>query len=283
MAWSLQKVPELSDEQFQKWRKLLEDRAGICLSDQQRTFLQTHVSMRMREKGFENFEDYYDSIVDGLAGKLEWSLLIDGLVVQETQFFRHPDSYTYVEAFLNTRLNHSTSESFDVWSVGCSSGEEPYSLAMLINNVYQTRDLPSKYAISCTDISRAALTLGRTGLYNSRKVDLVDVENRSKYFSLIDQGQYQICKTLSDRICFSQGNVLKINEMPKLKVDLIYCQNLLVYFRRELRENVLNAFVDRLKPGGTIVIGLGELVGWEHPSIVRVRNDAVQAYLRREQ
>lgn len=283
MAWSLQKVPELSDEQFQKWRKLLEDRAGICLSDQQRTFLQTHVSMRMREKGFENFEDYYDSIVDGLAGKLEWSLLIDGLVVQETQFFRHPDSYTYVEAFLNTRLNHSTSESFDVWSVGCSSGEEPYSLAMLINNVYQTRDLPSKYAISCTDISRAALTLGRTGLYSSRKVDLVDVENRSKYFSLIDQGQYQICKTLSDRICFSQGNVLKINEMPKLKVDLIYCQNLLVYFRRELRENVLNAFVDRLKPGGTIVIGLGELVGWEHPSIVRVRNDAVQAYLRREQ
>lgn len=280
MVWSLRKVPDLSDEQFAKWRKLLEERAGICLNDHQRTFLQTHVSMRMREMGFETFSDYYDCVVDGLAGKLEWSLLIDGLVVQETQFFRHPESFDYVNSYLKQHLQAKTNNSvFDVWSVGCSSGEEPYSLAMLIHSVYEGAGLEAKYAISCTDISRAALLMGRTGIYNDRKLQLVNDEYRHRYFKAVDENQFQISPTLTDRICFSQGNVVKIKEMPKVKVNLIYCQNLLVYFRRVLREQIMDAFAERLKPGGIIVVGLGEVVGWTHPRVKRVQMDAVQAYI----
>lgn len=282
MIWSLQSVPELSDEQFALWSKLLEERAGVYLSDQQRTFLQTQVSMRMRELGFDDFGEYYRRVVDGVAGMVEWSLLIDRLVVNETRFFRHRASIEFVGRRVVEFLGQPQGNGkFDLWSVGCSSGEEPYSLAMVMNDAYHMAGLEPRYAITGTDISRAALSLARAGVYNARKVGLVEDKYRLRYFDAVGQNQYQVSSVLRDRICFNQGNVLNINEMPSIKVDAIFCQNLLVYFRRWLREQILNAFVARLNPGGLLVIGTGEVVDWAHPDMKRVTIDAVQAYVHK--
>lgn len=281
MVWSLQSVPVLSDAQFALWSKLLEERAGIYLSEQQKIFLQTQVSMRMRELGFSDYGDYYSRVVDGVAGLVEWALLVDRLVVNETSFFRHRPSIDFVGRQLANHLLQAPAgnTSFDLWSVGCSSGEEPYSLAMVMNDSYQTAGLEPRYAITGTDISRAALGVARAGVYNERKLRLVEEHFRQRYFVPLADNQFQISSLLRDRICFNQGNVLKINEMPIIKVDAIFCQNLLVYFRRWLREQILNAFVARLKSGGILVIGMGEVVDWAHPEMKRVTVDAVQAYV----
>lgn len=282
MVWSLQSVPVLSDTQFAQWSKLLEERAGIYLSEQQKVFLQTQVAMRMRELGYNDYGDYYSCVVDGVAGMVEWALLVDRLVVNETRFFRHRPSIDFVGREVATRLQRSPgSAAYDLWSVGCSSGEEPYSLAMVMNDAYQNAGLEPRYAITGTDISRAALCVARAGVYGERKVGLVDNHFRQRYFHQVGESQYQISSLLRDRICFNQGNVLNINEMPIIKVDAIFCQNLLVYFRRWLREQILNAFVARLKPGGILVIGLGEVVDWVHPDMKRVAVDAVQAYVHK--
>lgn len=282
MIWSLQAVPQLSDAQFARWSKLLEERAGIYLTDQQRTFLQTQVSMRMRELGFTDYGDYYRRVIDGVAGMVEWSLLIDRLVVKETSFFRHHASIDYVGKVLLQHLGESANQhDFDVWSVGCATGEEPYSLAMVINDGYQMAGTEPRFGITATDISRAALSLARTGVYGERKLERLPDNYKSRYFSPVATGQYQVSHELRDRICFNQGNVLNINEMPIIKVDVIYCQNLLVYFRRWLREQILNAFVERLKPGGILIIGLGEVVDWSHPNLKRVPVDTLQAYVHK--
>lgn len=283
MVWSLQSVPVLSDAQFALWSKLLEERAGIYLSEQQRVFLQTQVSMRMRELGFSDYGDYYNRVVDGVAGMVEWALLVDRLVVNETSFFRHRPSIDFVARQLVQHLQKvagsaSGNSSFDLWSVGCSTGEEPYSLAMVMNDAYQGAGLEPRYAITGTDISRAALGVARAGVYSARKLRLVDEHFRQRYFVPVADNQFQISSLLRDRMCFNQGNVLNINEMPIIQVDAIFCQNLLVYFRRWLREQILNAFVARLKPGGILVIGLGEVVDWVHPDMKRAAVDAVQAY-----
>lgn len=281
MVWSLQSVPVLSDAQFVLWSKLLEERAGIYLSDQQKIFLQTQVSMRMRELGCSDYGEYYSRVVDGVAGLVEWALLVDRLVVNETSFFRHRPSIDFVARQLAGHLRQASvgNTSFDLWSVGCSSGEEPYSLAMVMNDAYQSDGLEPRYAITGTDISRAALGVARAGVYNARKVSMVDEHFRQRYFTPVADNQFQISSLLRDRICFNQGNVLNINEMPVIKVDAIFCQNLLVYFRRWLREQILNAFVARLKSGGILVIGMGEVVDWSHPDMKRVAVDAVQAYV----
>jgi type IV pilus assembly protein PilK len=280
MVWSLQSVPVLSDAQFALWSKLLEERAGIYLSDQQKIFLQTQVAMRMRELGYSDYGDYYRRIVDGVAGMLEWALLVDRLVINETSFFRHQASIDFVGNHVKTcLLNSPSSTNLDVWSVGCSSGEEPYSLAMVINDAYESAGIEPRYAITGTDISRAALSVAKGGVYGLRKVEQIEQPYRQRYFTRVGSEQYQVSSVLRDRMCFNQGNVLNINDMPVIKVDVVFCQNLLVYFRRWLREQILNAFVARLKPGGILVIGLGEVMDWVHPDMKRIAVDDVQVYV----
>ncbi len=292
MVWSLQVIPQLTDEHFGLWARLLEERAGIYLSEQQKTFLQTQVIQRMRELGVSDYGDYYHQVMDGVSGLVEWARLVDRLVVNETRFFRHRASIDFIGQALVKRMSDAFAklpdgetptdgpEHFDVWSVGCSSGEEPYSLAMVINDAYHMLGCEARFSITATDISRAALTVARAGIYNERKLTTVDKTFRQRYFTKVAEGQFRIASHLRERICFNQGNVLNINEMPTLKVDVIYCQNLLVYFRRWLREHILNAFVERLQPGGLLVIGTGEVVGWTHPDLRRAKSDEVQAYER---
>lgn len=282
MIWSLQAAPDLTDKQFDQWSKLLEERAGICLSDQQRIFLQTQVSMRMRELGQDDYSQYYNRVVDGVSGMMEWSMLIDRLVVKETSFFRHKPSVDYVRNYLQDRINNNKIErSFEIWSVGCSSGEEPYTLSMVINDTFELARLDPYYGIIATDISRAALTIARDGIYPQRKVEMIDPHFRQRYFKQQENGRYQIKPDLKSRICFNHANVLNINEMPTSDLDVIFCQNMLIYFRRWLRHEVMNAFVSRLRPGGILIIGLGEVVDWTHPDVNRVAVDQVQAYVRR--
>ncbi len=281
MVWSLQAAPDLTDQQFDQWSKLLEERAGICLGDAQRVFLQTQVSMRMRELGFSDYTHYFNRVVDGVSGLMEWAVLIDRLVVKETSFFRHRPSVLHVQKFLQDQINNKTlSGSFDVWSVGCSSGEEPYTLAMLMNETFELAQLESYYGIIASDISRAALGIARTGVYPERKVEMIDPPFRQRYFTPAEKGRYQISAELLDKVCFNQSNVLNINEFPTIKLDVVFCQNLLIYFRRGLRFDIMNAFVDRLKPGGILVCGLGEVVDWTNDNVRRVSAEEVQVYAR---
>ena len=237
--------------------------------------------MRMRELGLADFTSYYQLIIDGVAGMVEWSRLIDRLVVKETSFFRHPPSYDFVTRHLSGHLSQSQQHSYEVWSVGCSTGEEPYSLAMVLAEGFANAHLEPLFGITATDISRAALSLAKNAIYTERKMEFIAPHLREKYMGVVDEGRYQVASSLRERICFNQANLLDINDMPAVRVDLIYCQNLLVYFRRWLREKILNAFVQRLKPGGALVIGLGEVLDWSHPSMQRASYDAAQAYIHK--
>ena len=283
MIWSLQASEALSDKQFDQWSRLLEERAGICLSDQQRVFLQTQVSMRMRELGQDDYNQYYNRVVDGVTGMMEWSVLIDRLVVKETSFFRHKPSVDFVRNHLQDRINNQNIDGpFDVWSVGCSSGEEPYSLAMVINDAFDLAKLDAYYGIVATDISRAALTIAKEGIYPQRKVDLVDTPIRQRYFEPHENGRFVVSEELKSRVCFTQANILNISNLPSLHVDVIFCQNVLIYFRKWLRHSIMDAFAERLKPGGILVCGLGEVVDWTHPEITRIAADEVQVYQRKQ-
>lgn len=280
MVWSLQTSQELTDQQFAQWSRLLENRSGICLSDQQRIFLQTQVSMRMRELGQTDYSEYLNTVTNGIPGLMEWSILVDRLVVKETSFFRHIPSIEFIKNYVLGHLTqrHDSKESLEIWSVGCSSGEEPYTLAMILNDAFEYVKKQPYFGITATDISRAALVLAKAGQYNARKVEVMESHYSKRYFKKNAQDQYVVQPELSDRVCFNQGNILNINEMPNMQMDIIFCQNMLVYFRRWLRHEIMNAFVQRLKPGGILVIGLGEVVDWVHPKMQRMPADNVQAY-----
>jgi chemotaxis protein methyltransferase CheR/type IV pilus assembly protein PilK len=170
--------------------------------------------------------------------------------------------------------------SFDIWSVGCSTGEEPYTLAMIANDCFEDASLDSYWGVTGTDISMPALTYGRTGIYPKRKLDMLPGDEKQKYFESIDEIRYQVCKKLRSRVCFAHGNVIELKKLPVVKMDLISCHNMLIYFRRWRRRKILNALAERLKPNGVLIIGMGEIVDWEHPLLVQLEHPQVQAYRR---
>ncbi|MBK8188230.1 MAG: protein-glutamate O-methyltransferase CheR [Cellvibrio sp.] len=283
MAWSLRSLPSLSEEQFSQWGKLFEERTGIQIVFQQKPWLESQIFARMRELQYEQYDDYFAYVSNGIAGKLEWALLADKVAVKETSFFRHRDSIEYLRHYLQDKIyKNALSSSFDVWSIGCSTGEEPYSLSMVINDCFELASLNSYYGITGMDISQTALATARKARYSKRRMELVKPEEIKRYFVECADGSYEVVNKLRERICFTQINIINARQLPDVKVDVIFCQNLLVYFRRWLRRDLLNALVDRLKPGGLLILGLGEVVDWEHPNIQRTADDHVQAYLRVE-
>lgn len=282
MVWSLQTAPELSDLQFEQWNKLLEARTGIQVAPHQRSFLQIQLARRMRELGIKHYAQYYGEVSGGVHGMVEWSILVDRLVVKETSFFRHRDSTEFVRRFLQNRINNqSLRDSFEVWSLGCATGEEPYSLAMVINDCFELAGLDPYYGITATDISLPALQFAREGIYPKRKLEPIAAAEQARYFKAKEsvRESYQVTDKLRDRVCFSHGNVLKVADMPRVKMDVIFCQNVLIYFRRWRRREILNELATRLKPGGVLMIGLGEVVDWTHPNLQRIADERVQAYI----
>lgn len=274
-------MPDMEEEQFLRWQNLLEERTGMCLAPQRKSFLQTSLGIRMRELDCENYEDYYQRVTTGAGGAIEWATLSDRLTVQETRFFRDPDAMLYVKKYLlDTAKKQEQNQSVDIWSMGCSSGEEVYSLAMLADECLSP--LGIKFSVTGTDLSTVVLRKARQGIYPIRKLETLPVSYRQRYCSEVADQKYQVMPFLRDRTCFTQVNALNLDAFPVEGLSVIYCQNLLIYFRRWRRREILNALADRLIPGGILVIGLGEMVDWHHPKLFQIESNKLSIFVRRD-
>ena len=271
-------------EQFQLWQALLEDRTGMTLSDARKSFLETSLSIRMRELDFDDYEAYYEHLMAGTTESraMEWSILVDRLTVQETSFFRHQSSYALVEEYVQRFVaEQPDGANLDVWSVGCSTGEEAYSLAMLINEQLGDNARKMFFGITATDISLPTLAKARKGEYAARRALQVDPLLREKYFKPGESGQtVVVAPELKQHICFARLNVLDLGNAPMNNMDLIFCQNMLIYFRRWRKRQIVNRLAERLALGGMMILGPGEVTDWQHPDLERVHFADTLAFRR---
>ncbi len=280
-VWALQPLAEMSAAEFRDWQALLEERTGVVINEQRRSFLQANLSARMRELGVAEYAAYYRQVTQGPRGAVEWSTLMDRLTVQETRFFRHMPSFELLQRYLGERLEQGLGQPWALWSVGCSSGEEAYSLAICAAEVLRDSERPCHYGVTATDISLNALSKAREGFYAARKVEQLDVELRQRFFTQQDDGRYKVNPSLAAQVCCARLNVLELTKAPMTAMDVIFCQNLLIYFRRWRRREILNRLAERLAPGGLLVVGVGELVGWQHPDLIPVADERVLAFTRK--
>ena len=281
-GWTLKALPDMDEQQFSQWRELLEDRTGIFVTEQRKSYLQSSLTQRMRELECDDYQSYYERIISGPVGKIEWATLVDRLTVQETRFFRDPAAFEFVENFIEkNRARYDKRTPLDIWSVGCSSGEEVYSLAMLADDLLGEHDQSDAYTVTGTDISIPVLNKARTGRFGKRKVDLVPEYYQDHYFKKLNESEFQVAESVRNNTCFAQINVLELDRIAKTQRHVIYCQNLLIYFRRWRRQEILDQLVERLAPGGLLVIGMGEVVDWEHPLLEPVKGEQVAAFIKR--
>ncbi len=281
-GWVFKPQTEMDDKQFRQWQTLLESRTGMSLAENRKTFLQTNLGIRMREIGCATYQEYFDKVNSGTSGMIEWTTLVDRLTVQETRFYRDPDAYALLTEYVMTQpRDNLVKQSFEAWSVGCSTGEEPYTLAILLSECMSALGLNRYFGVTGTDISTPALEKAKAGIYNAAKLVTLSNELKDKYFTLREDKRYEISQALKSRVCFSRVNIVELSSAPIHGMNIIFCQNVLIYFRRWRRKEILNRLAERLVPGGMLILGQGEIVDWKHPLLQRVSSDKALAFIRR--
>lgn len=275
-------MPSMGDEEFVRWVDLLQRRTGVVVPPDRKTFLVTGLRMRMRETGYESFDTYLSQVLNGARGAIEWATLVDRLTVHETRFFRHTPSLELIsDEWLPQHVAAEGAGAVHAWSVGCATGEEAYSLAMSLDHKLRALDANKVYfGVTATDISNPALAVGRSGLYPRERLAELPEPFRSNYTQPEGKDSFQIVDTLRKRVGFATFNLLDVARAPLKKLDLIYCQNVLIYFARERRKALLDALADLLKPGGLLVLGPGEVLGFVNPQLTRIGGRQTLAYRR---
>lgn len=261
---------DMDDRQFSEWTTLLEHRIGLFIAPERRSFLASGIKTRMRETGCDDARQYYHRLMSGSTQAQEWSLLVDQLTVHETCFFRHDASMRLIQEQLIPAV-FARRDHLLAWSVGCATGEEAYSLAMMVDSSIRQLAEGHRYGVTGTDISLPSLRRARDGVYLMRRLKDIPVNFQQAYCTHNSGKRFQIDAGLRKRVCFSQLNIRDLQAAPMAKMDLVYCQNLLIYFDRVRRRQIMNDLCEFLRPGGMLVIGPGELLDWQHSNMEKVQ------------
>lgn len=273
-------MPELTRDQIGRWQRLLEAQTGINLAQHEHILREGLPSWLATLGPQADTEQFLRDSENRLALGVGRSL-VDYLAVKETRFYRNPAAYRAFSEYLLRRFRAGESrQTVDVWSAGCSTGEEVYTLTMVAAEMLQRAKAEAYIGVIGSDISSAALQVARGARYTARAISHLPAGLRQRYLLPAADGRFEVVPELRRRACFLQSNLLVRNCAPASAMDVIFCHNVLVYFRTWRQREVLNNLAQRLKPGGILLIGPGEASGWSHPALRRIVDGRVQVFMR---
>jgi chemotaxis protein methyltransferase CheR len=191
----------------------------------------------------------------------ELEKLFQYLTINVTEFFRNPSAFQYLEKKIFPRVlaEQNRHDTFEVWSAGCSSGEEPYSLAIALLRAKRKHRVPNPFHVLATDIDKPVLEKAREGVYSRESLKNLEQDDIREFFNQNEKG-YVVSNEVRDCITFRTSDILK--DKPGTMHGLIVCRNLLIYFSRENQEKVISGFSRNLSDGGYLMLGKAEtLIG----------------------
>jgi chemotaxis protein methyltransferase CheR len=245
----------LEDVAYQKMKKLLHETVGLDFNGYRDEYLKRRFAIRLRATGTHTYRRYVRYLQ---KNPCEYNLVIDNLVINYTTFFRDKDVYVYLEKTVLPRLFKSNE--VRIWSAGCATGEEPYSLAILIHKLLGTKLSSYKVKIYASDLDEDALDKAVKAEYSRKQLNGTDDALIGKYFSK-DGGSYQVKDSVKQLVSFEKHDLMK----PSLHngFDLILCRNVMIFFSRESQQLVHMHFHNALREGGYLVIGKAEVLSGE--------------------
>lgn len=255
LAW-LGPGPEVDDAAYARIAALLRSARGFDLSAYKDRCIRRRIAVRARARGCADGEAYAGLLVEDPA---EVDRLYAGLTITVSQFFRNASTFARIEAVVLPRLFEQAGPAgLRIWSVGCASGEEPYSLAILLLERFGERLGRTRVSIQGLDLDEAALGRARAAVYDRDRLVELPKPYLARYFTRTPAGRYQLTREVRRMVHFRRANVLVPEELPAGPVDLILCRNVLIYFARGEQERLLAGFEARLAPGGFLVLGKAE-------------------------
>lgn len=256
---------DISKQEFELIAKFVYDQVGIHLSEQKINLVKGRLSKRLRHFGFSTFTEYYEYLISDESGE-ELLMLTNEISTNVTSFFREPSQWEYLEKELKTIENSSKDKKIRVWSAACSSGQEPYTIAMFLLNNLKT---PSSWDIKilATDISEEILLKAAKAVYSEDDIKGLPKNMVAKYFDRVKKeikGQmffeYKIKESLKNMITFRKFNLVHSSYkiIKDETFDLIFCRNVMIYFDAITKKNVVLNLISKIKRNGHFLIGHSE-------------------------
>jgi chemotaxis protein methyltransferase CheR len=243
----------LGDADFELYRALIYKESGITFTPTNRSILESRLRERLREKKIDSVKTYYSAIC---ADKEELKGFLDSITTNLTRFFRNQAHFDALEKFVIPEIMNNIRKgvpgTIKIWSAGCSTGEEPYTIAMLLN---ETLPPAWKYELLASDISLKCLMTAKEGFYPDSRVEGVPPHYLTKYFDKVDGG-YKVHPDIQSKIRFDYHNLK--NDSMQRNFDIVFCRNVIIYFDETAQTAVINRFWDSMASKSFLFIGHSE-------------------------
>ncbi len=265
---------ELSEADFKAFSDFIYNQYGIKMPPIKRIMLQGRLLKRIRELNLKSYTEYKNYFFSKEGQEKEIYNFLNVVTTNKTDFFREPVHFDFLrDTVLPEFISKQSGSSFKVWSAGCSSGEEPYTISILLNE-FKLNNPTFSFNILGSDISNRVLTNASKGVYAENKVALLPIDIKKRYFL---KSKDRLNPTVRVRPELQKNLALKhVNLMNKSydvneKFNVIFCRNVLIYFDRETQESVINKLSQHLLPGGYFFIGHSESLSGMNVPLEHIR------------
>jgi chemotaxis protein methyltransferase CheR len=259
---------EISNEEFYFLRDFIYENCGIYFKLEKKYLIEDKILSRIEQLKLRNVTDYIYYLKYNENKDFEINLLYEFITINETSFFRNEPQFIVLKdeilkELLNNNKNNYGINTLKIWSAGCSSGEEPYTLSIILNDFFNNNGnyLNDKYffEILATDINQSVLNKAKRGIYNEYSLRNTDPKIIDRCFNKISDKEFEIKEIYRKCVKFKKINLSDEASLSELNYfDIIFCRNVLIYFDLESKKKVIHKFYEKLKPGGYLFLGHSE-------------------------
>lgn len=252
-------APVISNDDFLKFSEFFYRKTGIMFAENKRYFVDKRILEQMANSGFQHFGDYFNRVRFQASGA-GLQALVNSMTVNETYFYREDYQLQCLVRSILPEIAKKISrgDTIKIWSIPCSTGEEPYSIALYLLEYWKEAD-DFNIEIVASDIDTEVLERAKLGIYSKRSLQHVSDETIKKYMTITKDGEHQVISAIRNSIRFSQINILEpVNTRAYSGFDVVFCRNMLIYFDDLSRREAAETIFTTLKPGGFICLGHSE-------------------------
>jgi chemotaxis protein methyltransferase CheR len=271
-ATVVQSPAALSDADFRRLSAFIESELGIRMPETKRVMLESRLQKRLRKFGFNSYKTYVDYVFSDEGRESELINMIDAVTTNKTDFFREAEHFDYLVGKIlptaEARDGAGVTRPFSVWSAGCSTGEEPYTIAMVLEE-RRCIDPRFSFRIFASDLSTQVLDKAKEAVYEESKVEVVPMSFKKKYMLRSrekDRALVRMKPAIRSKVGFARINFMDDRYPVSETFDVIFCRNVIIYFERAIQEAILKKLCVHLRAGGWLILGHSEtLTGMDMP------------------
>ncbi|GAB7023466.1 CheR family methyltransferase [Salidesulfovibrio brasiliensis] len=253
---------KITDEEFRNLRDFIYEQCGIYVADNRKYLLENRLGNRLKQLNLKDFGEYYYYLQYDSAKSSELRKLFEVITTNETSFFRNPPQLkVFQDNILSSVIaeqRKNGSKKLRIWSAGCSTGEEPYTIAMIIHEILGPDVSSWDIRITANDLSERVLESAKRAEYSDYSLRTTPKEVVQKFFDA-DGKTYTVKPEVRRLVQFGQINLKDKAHLKRVeRSEIVFCRNVIIYFDDEMKRQVISAFYDNLKPGGYLIIGHSE-------------------------